>query len=74
VLRVRCVGMNMWARPGASNGASTDRSAQASRTRSGTIFELKVISDRKILLNFIEGDRNMLLNFIETYTAEKNKR
>jgi len=35
VLRVRCVGMNMWARPGASNGASTHRSAQASRTRSG---------------------------------------
>lgn len=35
MLRVRCVGMNMWARPGASNGASTHRSAQASRTRSG---------------------------------------
>jgi len=35
VLRVCCVGMNMWARPGASNGASTHRSAQASRTRSG---------------------------------------
>ena len=35
MLRVRCVGMDMWARPGASNGASTHRSAQASRTRSG---------------------------------------
>ena len=35
MLRVRCVGMNMWARPGASNGASTHMSAQASRTRSG---------------------------------------
>ncbi len=32
VSRVCCVGMNMWARPGASNGASTHRSAQASRT------------------------------------------
>ncbi len=40
MLCVRCVGMNVWARPGPSNGASTHRSAQASRTRSGMRYIL----------------------------------